>query len=69
MNHKRIDLRVDFAFKAVFGTPGSERILVAFLEPVYSLINMLGCMQKQEMSVCLIQVISAVKNSRSFVRN
>ncbi|MDO8156032.1 Rpn family recombination-promoting nuclease/putative transposase [Bacillus toyonensis] len=31
MNHKRIDLRVDFAFKAVFGTPGSEMILVAFL--------------------------------------
>ncbi|XLP21880.1 Rpn family recombination-promoting nuclease/putative transposase [Bacillus toyonensis] len=31
MNHKRIDLRVDFAFKAVFGTSGSEMILVAFL--------------------------------------
>lgn len=31
MNHKRIDLRVDFAFKAVFGTPGSEMILAAFL--------------------------------------
>ncbi|HHK5536870.1 TPA: DNA adenine methylase [Bacillus mobilis] len=43
--------------------------MIEHLEPVYSLINMLGYMQKQEMSLCLIQVISAVKNSRSFVRN
>ncbi|MEZ2737832.1 Rpn family recombination-promoting nuclease/putative transposase, partial [Aneurinibacillus aneurinilyticus] len=28
---KRLDLRVDFAFKALFGTHGNESILAAFL--------------------------------------
>ena len=28
---KRLDLRVDFAFKSLFGTHGNESILAAFL--------------------------------------
>ncbi|MHB1955136.1 MAG: PD-(D/E)XK nuclease family transposase, partial [Sulfobacillus sp.] len=26
-----MDLKIDFAFKALFGSPGSEPILIAFL--------------------------------------
>jgi predicted transposase/invertase (TIGR01784 family) len=36
---KRLDLRVDFAFKALFGTHGNESILAAFLNAALRLPN------------------------------
>lgn len=34
MSNQLVNLRIDFAFKQLFGTNGSEEILIAFLNAV-----------------------------------
>ena len=37
-----IDLKIDFAFKLVFGREGQEPVLVAFLNAVFKPLNCVG---------------------------